>query len=649
MHSLCDELERTRNMCKKVLYHALSSSILLIECAEQMETRDSLLPRQARSWDDPGLSFYVSTTSCQDIRLGPRFLFCQPPLQGETAAHSTFERVARNRERKQQGKVLCMKKLKIVAGLAFLFNTFLFGSYYSVAKGILGRIDPIVFSFLVMMTLLPPALCILAFSWREMTYAAAKSGFLLGSCLCLGLCTLAVALKYNSATGTAFFPSLNGLLAAVFTWLILRQPITKGTWFAGVISVTGAVLLMANASMGGIRGALIAFIGGLFCTFYIFLADREQKDEIPYWPLFGIELLTMGAWSGLVALLFGDWHMTSLVLPQDVGVILYIGLGTTFLPTLITVLLQKYISPVTVSFIYILEPILGAIVAALYLHEILPLDGYLGGALIVAGALINTWISFEQSAPIETDAPLQQRVAPPIRGSFLHQKSLLYPLVCSIVGAFTVYKLGGFPPPAWQELYARNSELLIMIQQGQGMEVFLLIAQAFSWLLAWVSLLILAGLAIYRTLEKFMPSAPASLPYVMEESLLDQEQELAYATNPTIDIRSLRQMGYTPYALSSRYRNNAEQIRERRWQRRIRLARMEPEPIEEVQDFAPLPGQTPENYSDRTGNTYLCWDDFALSPDQMAQLHNLSPRNGRMEEYEDVTEYTTTPDLINHL
>jgi hypothetical protein len=52
--------------------------------------------------------------------------------------------------------------------------------------------------------------------------------------------------------------------------------------------------------------------------------------------------------------------------------------------------MQRYISPVTVSFIYILEPVLGAFMAAYYLHEMLPLAGYVGGLLVVLGALIHT-------------------------------------------------------------------------------------------------------------------------------------------------------------------------------------------------------------------------------------------------------------------
>ena len=281
--------------------------------------------------------------------------------------------------------------MKLVAGLAFLLNTILFATYYSVAKEALGRIDPIVFSFFEMTSLVPVAFCLILFSWKDMNRIVVKRGIFLGSWLCLALFTIAIALKYTTATSTAFFPSLNGFLAALIAWFFLRQPVSKLTWFAGVLSLAGTILLVLNSSTTNWRGSLIAFLGGVFFTCYVFLADREQEDGIAPWPLLGIELLTMALWSNLVVLLFGDWREVHPSLPHDLWVVLYVAGACTFIPTLITVLLQKHISPVTVSFIYILEPILGAFVANLYLHELLPIQGYAGGMLVVAGAIIYTW------------------------------------------------------------------------------------------------------------------------------------------------------------------------------------------------------------------------------------------------------------------
>lgn len=302
-----------------------------------------------------------------------------------------------------------MTKMKIVAGFAFLLNTVCFATYYAVAKEALGRIDPIIFTYFEMMALAPASIIILLCSWRQVTGEVVRHGMLIGSTLCLALFTIAIALKYTTASSVAFYPALNGFLAAVFAWLFLRQPMRKTTWLAGLLAIAGVALLILNSSMGGWRGSAIAFLGGLFFTVYVFVSDTATGKENRHapWPLFGIELLTMAVWANLVVLLFGDWHAVHPLLPKDIFIVVYVAGACTFLPTLIAVLMQRYISPVTTSFIYILEPVLGAVISALYLHESLPLAGYAGGLLVVVGAVIHTW----GSANAETRADKETRYA----------------------------------------------------------------------------------------------------------------------------------------------------------------------------------------------------------------------------------------------
>lgn len=389
-------------------------------------------------------------------------------------------------------------KMKLVAGLAFLLNTILFATYYSVAKEALGRIDPIIFSYFEMMSLTPVALCIILCSWKDINRAVVKRGFLLGSCLCLALFTISIALKYTSATSTAFFPALNGFLAALIALLFLRQPVRGPTWFAGLLSLAGTILLVVNSSQGAWRGSLIAFLGGLFFTCYVFLSDQEPKEKLAPWPLFGIELLTMAVWANLIVLLFGNWQAVHPNLPKDILVVLYVAGACTFLPTLIAVLMQRYISPVTVSFIYILEPVLGAVMANFYLHEALPLPGYIGGGLVVVGAIVHTWGTVRQ--------PLGERSMPQLLGAArrMHHArlgSLVYPVLSFSAGFLLLFRLGGIPPRAWRDLFQLWPMLPQLMQQGQRTFVLLLGIQALSWLIAWVALTIMGLLVVYHLIR----------------------------------------------------------------------------------------------------------------------------------------------------
>lgn len=386
-------------------------------------------------------------------------------------------------------------RMKVLAGCAFLLNTIFFATYYAVTKEALNRIDPIVFTFFEMVSLAPAGLLIILFSWKDMNRAVVKRGVLLGSTLCLALFTIAIALKYTTATSTGFFPALNGVVAALIAWVFFREPLTRRTWLAGGLSLGGAALLIFSSSIGNLRGTLIAFLGGLFYTGYIFLSDHEQKNEKAHWPLFGIEVLTTAAWANLVALLFGDWQAVQPALPKDIWVILYVSIACTFIPTLITVLFQKYISPVTVSFIYILEPVLGAVIASLYLGEMLPLQGYVGGGLVVLGALINTWNSIGQHSRKHTSGAVVRPTTPGgTRGQWV--STLLYPGLGCVLGTLLLVHLGGVPPAAWDEVSRVWPQFPQDVQQGQGAYVTLLLVQAGGWLIAWLSVALMGGLAL---------------------------------------------------------------------------------------------------------------------------------------------------------
>lgn len=421
-------------------------------------------------------------------------------------------------------------RMKTIAGCAFLLNTILFATYYAVAKEALSRIDPIVFTFFEMVSLAPAGLCIILFSWRNITRTVVKRGILLGSMLCLALFTIAIALKYTTATSTAFFPALNGFVAAFVAWALFREPMKGSTWLAGALSVGGAALLIFSSSAGNLRGTLIAFLGGLFYTGYVFLCDREQKDEQAQWPLFGVELLTTAAWANLVALLFGSWQAVHPALPKDLWIILYVAVACTFIPTLITVLLQNYISPVTVSFIYILEPVLSAIIANLYLGEVLPVQGYLGGGLVVLGAFIYTWGAPRRPAGRRSgQKQLAERGAPVPHGSWV--STLLYPGACCLCGAFLLARLGHMPPASWSNVLRAWPQLAQDVQQGQGAYVATLLLQAGGWLIAWISVLLMGCLALVNLLRRLFGPA-RSRPPLAEQRPARGEQSLQVRPAP---------------------------------------------------------------------------------------------------------------------
>jgi hypothetical protein len=170
--------------------------------------------------------------------------------------------------------------------------------------------------------------------------------------------------------------------------------------------------------------------------------------------------------------------------------------------------MQKHISPVTVSFIYILEPVLGAIFANLYLHETLPPLGYLGGGLVFIGAMIHT-----TGIALPSKARYVYKTVSPSRRQ--QSKHPLYGKPIALFIAFMLflgaefallYNLGGFPPRAWLDLYTLWPTLATLAQNGQTSYVILLWVQAICWLVAWLTSILMALLIVSYLAGKMQPA-----------------------------------------------------------------------------------------------------------------------------------------------
>jgi drug/metabolite transporter (DMT)-like permease len=286
--------------------------------------------------------------------------------------------------------------MKTLSVLLFGLNPILWGSFYAAGKFSLGFADPFVFSTAELAVAAVPALVILAATWRRLNFQVVRRGVVLGMVLYAGVLTSTWALAYTTATDTAFYPAINGFVAALIAWLIFRRPVGWVTWSAGLLSVLGAMLLISQVTKGGghLLGDGIGLAAAVIYTIYIFCADKlSSGDQRSLLPMFATEVVTMAVLSAVATGVSG--HARGLTAAGFGSVwpwIVYAGLATTFLPTAISIFFQRYINPVTVAFLYVLEPVWGALIAHLGLGETLTIGGYLGGALIVSGAVLNTWL-----------------------------------------------------------------------------------------------------------------------------------------------------------------------------------------------------------------------------------------------------------------
>jgi len=280
-----------------------------------------------------------------------------------------------------------------MAVFALFLNPVLWGSFYTLAKQAVELTNPLMFSTSEVIATTPVALLILLMRRKHLSRQCFSRGVVLGALLYSVVILSIFALRYTTATNTAFFPALNGVLACAIAWLVLRQRISAASVVAGALSVLGAVCVFrsSGASGGHAGGDLIALASAFMYTIYLFATKQLTADErADDWCLCAVELLTLAVLATAFTTAGHAWDPTVLGRPQFVSVALYVGLGTTFIPTAIGIFFQRYVSAVDVAFLYVLEPVWGALFAYLLLSESLSALGYLGGGLIIASSIVQT-------------------------------------------------------------------------------------------------------------------------------------------------------------------------------------------------------------------------------------------------------------------
>lgn len=304
-----------------------------------------------------------------------------------------------------------MRKVTVIA---FFVNTLLYATYYPVAKGALTRLDPWIFMTLAELLTLPVAIALL---WRarRLSMQTVASGIVLGVISNLAFVAGLQALRFTSATNTTFLGALSGVLGALIARIVLGQRLHPLTWLAGVLSVIGAAGLIFEGGWAGLNiGDLVALLAAGVYAWNIFQTDRETtKPGVDTRGLLAVVLLTGAALSVVEGLLFADWATTvSRLQPIDLGVLAYVAVVTTVIPYAVTLKLQRHLRPVTVAFIYVIEPLWAAVFAAIYLGEMLSLLGLASAGLILAGSLLAVRATLPAGeAPTALQQPVEAEYA----------------------------------------------------------------------------------------------------------------------------------------------------------------------------------------------------------------------------------------------
>jgi drug/metabolite transporter (DMT)-like permease len=295
--------------------------------------------------------------------------------------------------------------MRLLAFVLLFLNPVLWASFYAISKKALHQVDPISFATFELSVAAVPALVLAAILHKQLTINVLRAGVLLGVILFAAVLGSTIALYYTTATNTAFFPALNGAFAAVITVAVLKKALNLGAIISVSLATAGAllVIIMSGEGGGNPMGDLISLGAAAVYTGYIFAVDNQASEKnsrtaAQLWAISCVEIVVMAILAWITLFIFGGSVSDMLGKPGLVVSALYVGVFTTIIPTIIALFFQKYVNPMTVALLYVLEPVWGAIAAWLIEGEVITMVGYIGGSLIIVGSIVNIFSTGDNKA-----------------------------------------------------------------------------------------------------------------------------------------------------------------------------------------------------------------------------------------------------------
>ncbi len=220
---------------------------------------------------------------------------------------------------------------------------------------------------------------------RKATLRVIGRGAILGLTLFGMFSFLMVGLQSTTASTAGFLTSTTVVFVPILQMIITRRK-PQGRIIAGVIlTVVGIGLMTVQDSLALNRGAVFCLIGALLYAYHIILTDRfAQKTE---GLLLGILQLGFAGFYGWVASLLFEAPSLPAGTVQW-GAVLGLALVCSAFGFVMQPIAQTYTTPERTGLLFALEPVFSALLAFIFLQEILSVQGYVGAALVLVSVFI---------------------------------------------------------------------------------------------------------------------------------------------------------------------------------------------------------------------------------------------------------------------
>lgn len=198
-----------------------------------------------------------------------------------------------------------------------------------------------------------------------------------------------IGLQYTTASISAFVSSIYVVLIPFIHWAYYKKAPDRYSNIGAILTIIGVGFISLNDGLYISIGIILTLICTIFGAFQIFAVEIYSKKFDPV-RLTVTMINTCFLLSFIFTISIQNFyeHSTLIFVPQNIIILLFLGIMTTIIPFLLQNIGQKYVSATKASLLMSTEAIFGTIFSIIVFNESLNLKMIIGCVLIISAIVI---------------------------------------------------------------------------------------------------------------------------------------------------------------------------------------------------------------------------------------------------------------------